>query len=134
LLCAATINLDTLFSTALIRTLALPLEDAIHLHQVLLCEAATTQKVLSSAAMIPHLTLQALVNRNSKFLYPMWMHPGRICRFSEGDNKSLLKVTERENSGERLRWGVVDIPSSNELPQKRTIRRPQKAPMGSHNQ
>jgi hypothetical protein len=29
----------------------------------------------------------------------MWMHPGRICRRSESDNKSLLKVREKVTNG-----------------------------------
>jgi hypothetical protein len=36
--------------------------------------------------------LSSLINRKSRFLYPMWMHPARVWRHSEGDNASLLKV------------------------------------------
>jgi hypothetical protein len=41
------------------------------------------------------LVLQSLINRKSRFLYPTLMHPSKICRFSKGDNKSLLKVRKK---------------------------------------
>jgi hypothetical protein len=46
------------------------------------------------------------MNRISRFLYPTWMHPGRIWKHNECGNKSLLKI--KESSYKRPWWGQVD--------------------------
>jgi hypothetical protein len=50
-----------------------------------------------------------MINRKSGFLYPTWMHPGRIWRHSENDDKSLLKV--RGECYKSLWWGQVETRS-----------------------
>jgi hypothetical protein len=47
-----------------------------------------------------------VVTGKQKFLLHLtWMHPGRMCRLCEGDNKSLLKVREWSyNRSWWIRW------------------------------
>jgi hypothetical protein len=43
--------------------------------------------------------LYGLINRKSRFLYPMWSNQGRTCCPTDGNNKVVLKVRGNVTGG-----------------------------------